>query len=165
MGPHFSCRLVWERASRHQPCPVHLCCHLGRGSLLTSHQPGAALHPRPPCSPQVCPEGRAASETRPAGLRTHLTMPAFSPEMAAFRYCFHAVALSFMFPMNAFPLAVLQGGGSPQGRCPSLNTQGLRTEGALSPDLEKALSRWALTGGHLLLASLCPQSCSEAPWQ
>lgn len=120
--------------------------------MLASHQPGAALHPRPPGSPQVYPEGKAASNTGPAGLRTHLTRPAFSPETAAFRYCFHATAFSFMSPMNAFPFAVLQGGGSPQGRGPSLSTH---IGGTFSPDPrrpcagEHSWGGWRGVGGYV----------------
>lgn len=70
---------------------------------------GQGAHLPSAWGPQVYPKGKAASNTPPAGLGTHLTRPAFSPETAAFRYCFHAIAFSFMSPMNAFPPAVLLG--------------------------------------------------------
>lgn len=109
--------------------------------------------------------GRAAPETGAAWPRTHLTRPAFSPETAAFRYCFHADTLSFMSPMNAFPSAVLQGGSSPQGKCPC--PQPLRS---FMPQAFPAQTlRRPCPGACSLKASPatshCPQSCSGAPHQ
>lgn len=104
----------------------------GQGAHLPSAWGCSA--PKATWHPSGLSEGKAASNTGPAGLRTHLTRPAFSPETAAFRYCFHAIAFSFMSPMNAFPFAVLPGGGSPQGRGPSLTTH---IGSTFSPDPRK----------------------------
>lgn len=78
-------------------------------SLDRLTQASILLEVLPPHSPQLHPgwsEGRAL-EAWPLRPGTYLTRPALSPKTAAFRYCFHAVTLSFMSPMNAFPSDVL----------------------------------------------------------
>lgn len=150
---HFSWRLVWGQVGQHHPCPAHQCQHVGVGSLLTSHQPEAALHMATWQPSELSVLG--STRDRAPGPRAHLTRPAFSPEMAAFRYCFHAVALSFMSPMKALPSAVLQGGES-LGEAPLLGHPGpsLEVRPAQTP-------RRPCPGGSLQAIPACPPPPAE----
>lgn len=109
-GPRFSRGSCGRRAGQHQPCPGGLCQQWLWGIC--------SLPPAWSCSAQIQPGREGIPGTKTAVSRTHLTRPEFSPEMAAFRYCFHAVTLSFMSPTNVFSSAVLQGGRSLQGGAP-----------------------------------------------
>lgn len=109
--------------------------------------------------------GKASPESGPAGPRAHLTRPAFSPEMAAFRYCFHAVTLSFMSPMNALPSAVLQGvGGALRGSALPPPLRSYMLEVLLAQTLRRPCA-----AEHSQEASPatshCPQSCPGTPRQ
>lgn len=157
---HFACRLVWGpgKSAPALPSAPVLAFGFGQGAHLPSAWGCSA--PKATLQPSGLSEGKAASNTGPAGLRTHLTRPAFSPETAAFRYCFHAIAFSFMSPMNAFPFAVLPGGGSPQGRGPSL-THTLEVLSTQTPGSPVQVS----THGGRGCVSCWPPSARRVAWR